>query len=133
MAHLQHDDFYLVLPSHARSEGLYDNRPQHFKVHFPKELILESDWEVGVTELLYTNTFYESPRFKLTTDDRTWSVTNGARLDGGTHFTTLAEEQYPTMYLKTCLKPWSGVLRVSLWWRRAVDPSSFDGCCNPGP
>ena len=31
-----------------------DNRPQHFKVDLPKELFLEGEWEVGVTELLYT-------------------------------------------------------------------------------
>ena len=95
MAHLQHDDFYLVLPYHAQSEGVHDNRPQHLKVDLPKELFLESSWEVGVTELLYTHTFYESPRFTLTADDRTLSVSNRARLDGGTHFVTIAEEQYP--------------------------------------
>ena len=80
MTHLQHDDFYFVLPSHARSEGVHDNRPQHFKVDLPKELFLEGAWEVGVSELLYTHTFYEPPRFTLTADDRTLSVSNGARL-----------------------------------------------------
>ena len=59
---------------------------------------MEGAWEVGVTELLYTHTFYEPPRFTLTTADRTWSVSNGARLDGGTHFITIAEEQYPGYY-----------------------------------
>ena len=80
MAHLQHDDFYLVLPSHARSEGVHDNRPQHFKVDLPKELFLEGEWEVGVTELLYTHTFYEPSRVALTYDlsdsDLMWKLTN---------------------------------------------------------
>ena len=98
MAHLQHDDFYLVLPSHARSEGAHDNRPQHFKVDLPKELFLEGAWEVGVTELLYTHTFYESPRFTLTGNDRTLSFSNGARLGGTIHMITIAEEQYPGYY-----------------------------------
>ena len=80
MAHLQHDDFYLVLPSHARSEGVYDNRPQHFKVDLPKELFLEGEWEVGVIDLLYTHTIYEPSRFALTYDlsdsDLMWEFTN---------------------------------------------------------
>ena len=98
MAHLQHDDFCLVLPSHARSEGVHDNRSQHFKVDLPKELFLEGAWEVGVTEPLYTHTFYESPRFTLTADDRTLSVSNEARFGGTTHIITIAEEQYPGYY-----------------------------------
>ena len=92
---MQHDDFYLVLPSHARSEGAYDNSPQHFTVDLPKELFLEGAWEVGVTELLYTHKFSVSATFAVTTDDRMWSVSNDARLDGGTHFITITEEQYP--------------------------------------
>ena len=80
MANLQHDDFYLVLPIHARSEGVHDNRPQHFKVDLPKELFLEGEWEVGATELLYTHTFYELSRFALTYDlrdsDLMWEFTN---------------------------------------------------------
>ena len=77
---------------------MHDNRPQHLKVDLPKELFLEGAWEVGVTERLYTHTFYESPRFTLTADDRTLPVSNGAHLDGGTHFITIAEEQYPGYY-----------------------------------
>ena len=61
MANPGHDDFYLVLPSHARSERAYDNRPKHFKVDLPKELFLEGDWEVVVTELFYTHTFEGCP------------------------------------------------------------------------
>ena len=76
MAYLQHDDFYLVLPSHARSEGVHDNRPQHFKVDLPKELFLEGEWEVGVTELLYTQTFYEPSRFALSDSDLMWEFTS---------------------------------------------------------
>ena len=73
---MQHDDFYLVLPSHARSEGVHDNRPQHFKVDLSKELFLEGEWEVGVTELLYTHTFYEPSRFALSDSDLMWEFTN---------------------------------------------------------
>ena len=76
MAHLQHDDFYLVLPSHARSEGVHDNRPQHFEVDLPKEMFLEGEWEVGVTELLYTQTFYEPSRFALSDSDLMWEFTS---------------------------------------------------------
>ena len=46
----------------------------------PKELFLEGAWEVGVTELLYTHTFYEPPRFALTYDlsdsDLMWEFTS---------------------------------------------------------
>ena len=131
MAYLQHDDFYLVLPSHARSEGVYDNRPQHFKVDLPKELFLEGDWEVGVIELLYTNTFYVSPRFTLTTDDRTWSVTNGTRVDGGTHFITITEVQYPDYYdvFEAMVARFEGVPVVEA----SRGPEQFDGCCTIGP
>ena len=73
---MQNDDFYLVLPSHARSEGVHDNRPQHFKVDLPKELFLEGEWEVGVTELLYTHTFCEPSRFALSDSDLMWEFTN---------------------------------------------------------
>ena len=65
---------------------------------FIKELFLEGAWEVGVSELLYTPTFYEPPRFTLTADDRTLSVSNGARLEDTTHMITIAEEQYPGYY-----------------------------------
>ena len=73
---MQHDDFYLVLPSHARGEGVHDNRSQHFKVDLPKELFLEGAWEAGVTELLYTHTFYEPSRFALSDGDLMWEFTN---------------------------------------------------------
>ena len=98
MINQQDDDSYVVLPSDGRSEWLYDNRPQHFKVDLPKEIFLEGAWEVGATELLYTHTFSKPATFALTTGDRTWSISNDARLDGGTHFITIAEEQYPGYY-----------------------------------
>ena len=75
---------------------MYDNRPQNLKVNLLKGLFLEGAWKVGVTELLYTHKFYEPATFALTKDDPTWSVSNDARLDGGTHF--IAEEQYPGYY-----------------------------------
>ena len=59
---------------------MHDNRHQHFKVDLPKELFLEGEWEVGVTELLCTHTFYEPSRFPLTYDlidsDLMWEFTN---------------------------------------------------------
>ena len=100
MINQQDDDFYLVLPSHARSEGVYDTRPQQLKVDLPKELSLEGAWKVGVTELFYIHTFYETVTFALTTDDHTWSVSNDTRLNGGTDFITIAEEQYPGWLLR---------------------------------
>ena len=42
--------------------------------------------------------FNEPATFALTKDDRTGSVSNDAPLDGGTHFLTIAEEQYPGYY-----------------------------------
>ena len=51
-----------------------------------------------MTELLYTHTFYEPATFAATMDDRTWSVSNGARLDCGTHFINIAKEQYSAYY-----------------------------------
>ena len=55
-------------------------------------------WEGDVTEPLSPHTFYEATRFTLTYHDRTWSVSNGAHLGGGTHFITITEGQYPGYY-----------------------------------
>ena len=117
MINLQDDDFYLVLPSHARSEGVYDNRPHHFKVDLPKELFLEGAWEVGVTKLLCTHTFYEPATFALTSEN--------ARV----LMAVLILSRSP----KNDILATTMCFKKSVFEAMAVDLNSLHGCCNPRP
>ncbi len=53
--------FLITLPSNS-SEGMYpDNTISRFQTYLPQEISLESDHEVALTEIQYTNSFYNLP------------------------------------------------------------------------
>ncbi len=53
--------FTVTLPSNS-SEGYYpDNTISSFKTHLPEEISLETEYEVALTEIQYTNSFYNLP------------------------------------------------------------------------
>ena len=70
--------FDLVLPSNSVALGVYDNRPQRFRVDLPAPLnLVGAGWEVGFSELLYTHTFFEPPPVTLGPLDRTVGIEPG--------------------------------------------------------
>ena len=53
----QSSSFYVTLSS-ARSKDVFpNNKPNSFKNQLPRELMLDGDWEVGMTELSYPSTW----------------------------------------------------------------------------
>lgn len=52
------ESFYLTLLSNSSSKIFPNNRTSRFNVHLNKELNLEGDWCVALTELSYPFTFY---------------------------------------------------------------------------
>ena len=68
----------LVLPSNSVALGVYHNRPQGFRVDLPAPLnLVGAGWEVGLSELLYTHTFFEPPPVTLGNLDRTVGIEPG--------------------------------------------------------
>ncbi len=53
--------FLITLPSNS-SEGVYpDNTISRFQTYLPQEISLDSEYEVALTEIQYTNSFYNLP------------------------------------------------------------------------
>ncbi len=53
--------FTITLPSNS-SEGVYpDNTISSFQTYLPQEISLETEYEVALTEIQYTNSFYNLP------------------------------------------------------------------------
>ena len=51
-------EFYLILPSNASPVEHSENTPSQFKVTLQDPIQLDGDWEVGVEEVTYVQTFY---------------------------------------------------------------------------
>ena len=49
---------YITLPSNSSTELYPQNTVSDFKVHLPKEINLIDQWEVGLSEVFYTNSWY---------------------------------------------------------------------------
>jgi hypothetical protein len=55
------DDIYIILPSNMRSQdSSFVNKTSNFKVVLPKELNLDSKWEVGLVEIIIPYTWYNT-------------------------------------------------------------------------
>lgn len=52
------DDFYLFMASNANPDLYPDNTPADFHVKLPKTLNLNSNYEVGLVDILYVSSFY---------------------------------------------------------------------------
>lgn len=52
------ENFYLTLLSNSSSNIFPENRTSRFKVHLNKEINVEGDWSVVLTEMSYPFTFY---------------------------------------------------------------------------
>ena len=91
------EDFYLILPSNTLNDRFVDNRPHHYNIELPQEILLRGDWEVGLTEIVYFKTWYQ-PR-KVSLDDThgvSWQYNTG---EGKPLVTkTLPPAPYPGYY-----------------------------------
>lgn len=47
--------FYIILPSNTKVEG---NKTNNFKIRFSKKLQLNSQWTVGLADIVYPHSFY---------------------------------------------------------------------------
>ena len=75
---LAREDFYLILPSNTPSNHYWDNRPHHYKIELSQEILLQGEWEVGVTEISFFKTWYQPPKISLNeTSDLTWQYSTG--------------------------------------------------------
>ncbi len=60
--------FLVTLPSNSSEKYYLTNTISNFKTYLPQEISLDSDYEVALTEIQYTNTFYnvnEDSRIEL--------------------------------------------------------------------
>ena len=71
---LAQEDFYLILPSNTRSAHFIDNRPHHYKIDLPQEIVLQGDWEVGLTEVVFPKTWRHTQKIPLSEEDRIWQL-----------------------------------------------------------
>ena len=49
---------FLTLPSNSSMDIYPENRLSDYMVHLPKEINLSGSWELGLSEILYPNTWY---------------------------------------------------------------------------
>ena len=49
---------FLTLPSNSSIQFYSQNKVSDYIVHLPKELNLTGPWEVGLAELIYSNSWY---------------------------------------------------------------------------
>eukprot|EP00745_Piridium_sociabile_P016481 TRINITY_DN24483_c1_g2_i1.p3 TRINITY_DN24483_c1_g2~~TRINITY_DN24483_c1_g2_i1.p3 ORF type:complete len:255 (+),score=34.22 TRINITY_DN24483_c1_g2_i1:1052-1816(+) len=65
--------FYLTLPSNSSMEYYPDNQPSHFLTKLPQAIELNADYEVGLSEILVSNTYFnlgmDEGWFQLRTDE----------------------------------------------------------------
>ena len=52
---------YLTLPSNSSADYFFDNRPSHFVTKLPQAIQLSGEWEVGLAEIQFINTFSNVP------------------------------------------------------------------------
>lgn len=50
--------FYIVLPSNSSMEHFPENHAGHYFTRLPQPIDLDSDYEVGLSEILFTDTYY---------------------------------------------------------------------------
>ena len=49
--------FYLTLPSNSSIKYFPNNKAQHFTTQLPQEIDLNGEWEIGLAEIQFTNTY----------------------------------------------------------------------------
>ena len=50
--------FYLTLPSNSSMEYYPDNTTSHYFTKLPQDIHLTGDYEVGLSEILFSNTLF---------------------------------------------------------------------------
>lgn len=53
--------FYLTLPSNSSFEYFPDNTAAHFFTKLPKDVVLDGDWEVGLSEVVFPHSWFNVP------------------------------------------------------------------------
>jgi len=48
------DQFYITIPSNTHE----DNTASNFRIVLPQRIRLEGEWEVGLAEIIYPNSWY---------------------------------------------------------------------------
>lgn len=70
------DEFYVTLPSNVK--GVKENTIGNFTTYLPSELVLDYDWKVAVTEIFYTNSWFNLKK-------NNFVAINERNNDGGGH------------------------------------------------
>ena len=78
-------DFFLTLPSNTEGDG---NRTNSYRVQLPAHMDLQGDWEVGLSELFYPNSWCN-----ITSEDH-FFVLEGPGLDERSDFYFIPQKNY---------------------------------------
>ena len=68
------DDFYITLPSNARSDD--QNTPSHFRVDLPRPMYLTGNWTVAAVEIQFPFSFFNVEKRRPRDEDHTRCVLN---------------------------------------------------------
>ena len=72
---LAQEDFYFIMPSNTISDRYLDNRPHHYKIELPQEIVLQGEWQVGLTEVVFSKRWYQPRKIPLSENDMVWQIT----------------------------------------------------------
>ena len=53
-------EFYVTLPSNSSMQYFPDNKTSNFVTKLPRTLQLDGEWEVGLAEIVYPHTWYNT-------------------------------------------------------------------------
>lgn len=76
-------DFYLTLPSNACLDKFPDNTLTKFSVNLEPSLALNGKWQVGLTEIQYTNSWHDVIDGEIIIETKRSTVKHTAKLPSG--------------------------------------------------
>jgi len=83
---MERQQFYVTLPSNSSLATFSDNTPGHFQAKLPRSLHLKGSWEVALSSILFTHSFYnvtDKGNLIIYTDGNPHNVTRSFKMING--------------------------------------------------
>ena len=120
------DNFYVSLPSNSSFEHYPDNKPGHFYTTLPKNIELSGNYEIGLSEIIFPNSYNnvhsKSLGFKLLFKP-VFKSTDDGFIEEETEFFYLEPGLYPT--LSSLASSLNNLLRQNRSKTRDTTPIKF--------
>jgi hypothetical protein len=91
--------FYITLPSNSSMRHYPDNGPSHFYTQLPQTINLSSDYEVGLAEIQFPNSFLDVSGFSF------WITLNIQVPESEKHLATTANNEAVFTYINQAVRP----------------------------